>query len=661
MHPFPRHPWRVALFLLVIAAITDPTRGLAQNAKKPADLALESKKLADEKVSKAFAKADRNSDRQLTREEFLADRVPAEAAKRDFLLFDLDGDEALSLEEFSTLPTVAEPEFRGPLPDPMQVLVDQVMSALDKSLNNWKENPKVEVDAQAFITAFSKRFEKYTPQLADREADPDGNGKVTRDEARRFLEIQFGVRRGDGKLLRLPNGRVVNYMLYLHVDLNKNDKLERAEFIERSYGDPAHVDKEFDEVNANGDDSLSFEEWCRVKGRAVVDPIMEFSQMDTNFDAFVDLPELVAGTPESKHKITASVFPGFDLNRDGKLSLPEYRLTMQANMVLPWQTILTDSNGDGTLSFTEFKFDPMLFPLLRTVYFLRLDANSSGTLDPKEFSFTLKVPNEFFVMNSDGTGWRSLFLFEGHPSCGSPAVSSDGKLIAFDAVPLKQQQQQASAIFVMSIDGGNPRQIASGMMPTWSMDGQKLACSRSAPVYGVWLMDLEGDDHKHVGSGWGAQLSPDGTKIAFTEGTALKTYDIETETIQTILDGETNPYRQIYWNSTWAPDGKRFCLRGVKADGTWEVATVNMTGDKPELKVHHSGKVGMNDPAWHPQGDRIVFAMTCPERSRMQLYEFNPNKNGPPTLLKGQDETRHNKGSCWTPDGKRLIIVSGDY
>lgn len=650
MHPSQMSPWRVALFLLVMAIAAGSAQGLAADEKK----------FAAEQVSKAFAKADRNGDQQLSLEEFLVDRAPAEVAKRDFLLFDLDADDALRLAEFSTVPTVIEAEHRGPLPDPMQVLVDQVMSALDKSLNNWNEKPKVEVDARAFTAAFSKRFEKYTPQLADREADPDGNGKVTRDEARRFLEIQFGIRRGDGKLLREPNGRVVNYMLYLHVDLNKNDKLERAEFIERSYGD-ASVAQEFDAANADKDDSLSFDEWCRVPGRSMTDPVTEFRQMDTNLDAYVDLRELMAGTPEWKHTLAASVFPGFDLNKDGQLSLPEYRLTMPANMVLPWHTLLADPDDDGTLSFTEFKFEPMQFPLLRLLYFNRLDVNSSGNLDPKEFSFTVKVPDEFFVMNADGTGWKSLFVFEGHPACGSPAVSPDGKSIAFDAWPLKQQG--GSALFVMSIDGGNPRQLCTGMMPTWSKDGQVLACSRNdASGSGVWLVDLVGDKQERIEAGWGAQWSPDGTTIAFTQGAALKSYDIQTATLRTVLDGEANPYQQIYWNSTWSPDGKRLCFKGSKADGTLEVATVLTTGDKPELKVHHSGKVALNaDFAWHPQGDRIVFAMHCPERSHVQMYEFDPDKNAPPTLLKGQDETRNNTDMCWTPDGKRLIVVSGDY
>ena len=608
------------------------------------------------RVAEALAWADKNQDQKLSLDEFLAlNTVKAEIAKRDFKLFDLDADGFLSQDEFATLPTVVPAEHRGKLPDPMLDWLAKSVAAMDVSFDNWDQKPDVQIDASQFIAAFARTFGGGArPTL--KEADLDGNRKVSRDEARHFLEIQLGIRRSDGKLLREPSGRVNNFMLFQYIDLNRNDFLERSEFLERSFAG-AKAAEEFDKANTNGDEGLWFTEWCLIPHRAWTDPVDEFRQLDTNLDALVDLLELMAGTPDWKKKLAANVFPGFDDDGNRALTLAEYRMTMQANMVIPWHNPITDPDGDGGLTFAEFKFDQFEFPLLRWINFQKLDVNHDGVLDTSEFSFTTKTQDEFFVMNADGTGWRSLFQFKGYPACGSPAVSPDGKWIAFDACPVKQQG--SSSVFVMSIDGGNPRQIESGMMPTWSKDGRSLACSRGAPQYGVWIMQVEGDLHKHVCAGWGAQWSPDGKKIAFTDGTALKSYDVETEKIVTHLNG---PFHQIYWNMTWSPDSRRLCFKGTTPEGLLQVATVKMSGTAPELKVHHSGKVQVNaDFAWHPQGDHIIFAMTCTERGRVQLYEFNPDKNDPPRLVKGQDETRNNTDACWTPDGKRLIVVSGDY
>lgn len=634
--------------LLILTLICCPRFSLADTAGIP------------EPIATAFSKADTNRDGRLSQDEFLVDRGPIDIAKRDFQLFDVNGDGALNAQEFWSLPTITAAELRGPMPDPMQILVDQVMAALDKSLDNWDKNPKVEVNAEGLTMALTQRFQKYALRLNVNDIDADNSGKVSRDEARRFLENQFGIRRHDGKLLRLPTGAVVNYMLYLYVDLNKNDALEKSEFVERSYGDPKAVAGEFDKADVDKNGSLSFDEWCLVSWRGVNDPVMEFRQMDTNLDAFVDQKELVAGTPEWKQPIRDSVFPAFDLNLDGKLSLTEYRLTMPANMVLQWQTPLSDSDGDGALSFTEFRFEPMLFPLLRATYFLRLDQNGDGSLDPDEFPFKRKVPDEFFVMNSDGTGWKSLYRFEGHSACGSPAVSPDGKRLAFDS--WINRQQGASNIYVMKIDGSPPEEICPGMMPSWSKNGTKLALSRSAPVFGSWLVDVSGESEVQIGTGWGAQFSPDGTKLAFAEGTSLRIHDFESEATRTILDGPEYGYGQLFWNMAWSPDGKRICFKGAKTGGTQHVATVNTTGDQPELRVHHRGQVAVNaDFAWHPTEDRVVYAMHCADRGFTQLYEFNPTNEAAPTLVQGQDIGRNNTDACWTPDGKRLIVISGDY
>lgn len=610
----------------------------------------------DKRIARTFANRDRNKDEKLSQKEFLANRKKnVKVAERDFRLFDFDSNGFLNLDEFSTASAIAKPDERGTVPDPILFLVDRAVIAMDKSFDNWDQQPEKEINASQFIAAFVATLGSNTTSPNVREADENGDQRVSRAEARRFMEIQLGVRRGDGKLLREPAGRVVNFMLYQFLDLNKSDKLERAEFLSRSYLKEKAGDV-FKQWNTDEDDALSFDEWWHLPYRGAYDALRDFRRMDTNLDALVDPKELDAGTPEWKKSMAANVFPGFDQDADGKLTLNEFRLTMLANPLLRWHRVIKDPDGDMELSFKEFKFDTLQFPLLRWIYFQRLDVNGDQMLDTSEFYFTTKTPDEFFVLNADGTGWRSLFRFEGFPACGSPAVSPDGKRIAFDAWSIKPRT--SSTMFVMSIDGTDPRKLVSGMMPNWSKDGKMLACSRS----GVRIVDADdGSERKLIErGGWGAQWSPDGEMIAFTQGTTIKIYDVETEAVRVLLEKETQQYRQVFWNMSWSFDSKRLCFTAKKPDDTIELATVNVTGD-PEFTVHHSGKTIGADTAWHPSGNRVVFTMHHSERGFRQLYGFNPNNQDPPKLIEGQDETRHISDMCWTPDGKRLIVVSGDF
>lgn len=617
----------------------------------------EAKETPADKLQRTFSKLDRDGNQRLSLAEFLTHSASKpDVAHRDFQLFDQDSDDALDLDEFSTVPTVVAAQHRGAFPDPLLTLVDKSVVAMDASFDDWDTKPDVEIDVRQFVGAFTETFGSNATSSSIREADQNRNGRVSRDEARRFLEIQLGVRRSDGKLLREPSGRVCNFMLYQHIDLNGNDRLDRDEFEQRSYLKEKAAEV-FDKGDADGDESMSFDEWCGLPNRGFIDPVNDFRKLDTNLDAHVDPQELAAGTPEWKQKMAANVFPGFDADKDGTLTLAEYRLTMQANPVLRWQYVIREEDADGRLAFSDFQFGSSQFPLLRWLCFQRLDVNDDAALDSDEFFFKRRMPDRFFVMNEDGTGWKLVFQFEGYAACGSPAVSPDGKLIAFDAWTINPQSPVA--MFVMGIDGGNPRELGDGAMPTWSKDGTMLAYSRS----GVGVITADGQESRGIDpEGWGAQWSPDGKKIAFTDSEDIRVFDVQTATVRTVLASDAHEYSRFYWNMTWSPDSQRICFKATKPDGKHEVATVSATGDEPRLKVHHSTEKNINaDFAWHPNGDRIVFAMSCQERGCMQLYQIDPDRDDPPKLVAGQDETGNHTDVCWTPDGKRLIVVTGNF
>ncbi len=337
---------------------------------------------------------------------------------------------------------------------------------------------------------------------------------------------------------------------------------------------------------------------------------------------------------------------------------------MHSNPVANWGSVISDPDSDGVLTRDEFLFNRAV-PVLRFAYFGLLDTNGDGSLDAKEFPFKTKTPREFFSLNADGTGWKKLFGVEGFPSLGSPAISPDGKWLAFDGHAAKGNLS-GQMLLITDLEGNQLRNIGIGMMPNWSKDGRQLCYSKG----GLRLVDAEGKNSRMLSEGdslgWGAQWSPDGTRILYFAGPNIMTFDIASQKSTLIYNIGDGGYRQTWENMKWSPDGQRICFKGLKDNAVEEIATLVVDPTKvkpgqPRLKVHHSGKGISTHCAWHPDGNRVVFGMYCPERTLRQLYEFNPNTNDPVKLVAGQDPKTANACAVWAPDGKRLFVITGDY
>ncbi len=610
---------------------------------------------AAEPLSKRFAAADADGDKRISLDELLKLSGEKDVLKRDFQLFDQDANKFLSATEFDAVPLGRPAAERGALPDPFAEIVDRAMEQLDETYNNWDQNPRRQINVQDFIQSFLLSFPNPDrlvsfPEELRKDADADQNQRVTRDEARRFLEIQLGIRRSDGHLLRLPTGQVVANTIFIAIDANRDQSIDRAEFLAKW---PRQEGKEevWTLIDKDKDGQISFVEFSASPLVAVFDAVEQFRKLDANLDSFVDAQELLAGSDAADKPLAERAFPGFDLNGDKKLSLWEYRQLPQANPVMPWNAELSDLDRNGVLDFLEFSTYGGRFPLLRLIYFYRFDLNGNGSLDTKEFAYKTFPTEALFRLNADGTGWKKIFSSEKYVSVGSPKISRDGKWIACDAV-LQGQSDRGRVMLVMTIDGENVRELGVGMMPTWSADGKKIAYSSG----GVQIMDVESRETRQLVPGWSAQWSPDGKRVAFTQGPALKTIDVNTEEVQELLTQQDSPYRQIYWNLGWAPDGERIVFKGINRNGQSEVASVS-TSNPPDLKIHYDGKQTFsNNFAWSPDGARVVFGMQSADNGRMQLHEFNPNAKDEPKRLAGADLELLSDDSCWSPDGKFLIM-----
>jgi hypothetical protein len=198
----------------------------------------------------------------------------------------------------------------------------------------------------------------------------------------------------------------------------------------------------------------------------------------------------------------------------------------------------------------------------------------------------------------------------GHFDLGSPSISPDGRLIAFDAMTIGKEPLRET--WLLGIDGKGLKKLVKGAAPRWSPDGKRILFTRIKPPAKKGdpgdkhsLVELElatGKDRELVEGRFG-DWSPDGTQIAFAR------------------EGETTPDSRVRYSS------KIFI---AKADGS----------DANEL-------VDGDWPSWSPDGRTIAY---CVQEEnilpQMCVIEVKEKKSEP--LGVG-----YHRGQ-WSPDGKSL-------
>ena len=613
-----------------------------------------------EKSVLKFKQLDHDGNGRLSVDEYVARREPADLYRRDFLMFDFDQDNFLSLGEFAPIANGVHGKVRGRLPDPFVKMVDQMAADLDRNLKNWDERPNEEIPIADLSASLPAEYATVlTPNLLE-QADSDHNGEISRREARRFLEVQLGVRLPSGRPLRMANGNVNNYVWFLDSDRNRDEQIEWPEFMTQT-GSAAQssIKRLFMESDHNGDRILSLDEWF-ISWWTFDDPFENFRLLDANCDGFVDAVELFKGSPPWKKTGVNQLVKAFDEDQDGRMSITEYRISPHGNTVLGWYNLLSDLDQDQKLSLDEYRFERPLFPMLREFYFRKFDLNHDGFLDRTEFEFKTERPFEMYVMNADGTGLKRIDVGK-NVRFGSPAVSPDGNWVAFDGSTEFNTSLGLWQVQVIPISGGNPRQICNGVMPTWSKDGLKLTCSRFQPQHGIWIVDVAGNRSESISQGWGSQWSPDGKKIYSAQGNSMRVYDTATKLAQIIVKPGETEYLRFDINCTWSPDSQRICINARKTPNVEmsDIVIVDLAANGNEkTKVRYTGRLIGSDFAWHPEGRRVICSMYCEGRTRQQFYEFDPDaEKGPLTLVPGQIENKRAQDATWTPDGKQLIFT----
>src|SRR5262245_23958469 len=372
---------RVAVLVIVAAGLVV---GQVSTAPADDDLLAEARRPVAEK----FKSLDTNQDEKLSSDEFAAagDEAARPRLARDFKVFDLNRDGALTYNEFLNVPSLVPPPLRGRLPDPFVQLVNRELAKIDAAWKEWDTSGDGELSAGEFRDSGLPRLVARLDTSSLDDWNRDGRGGISRDDCRALLEAGFGVRRLTGEPLRYDSGIVVNGMLFLQFDLNRDDRLELAEIVKMGFdGDQAEA--RFGIADADHDGSISFGEWTKFQLRWT-DPVADFLRIDADLDGRIDRAEYVKAAVHWQKELAWNVFPGFDQDRDGFLSLDEFRLTMLANLLVRWYEPRTDADGDGFLTLADFRWEPGLgLAALYAEYFRMLDLNHDSRLDQDEFSY----------------------------------------------------------------------------------------------------------------------------------------------------------------------------------------------------------------------------------------------------------------------------------
>ena len=286
----------------------------------------------------------------------------------------------------------------------------------------------------------------------------------------------------------------------------------------------------------------------------------------------------------------------------------------------------------------------------------RLDEAASATQ-----SATNGPMIKIMALDADGTNLRNVAAIPNYPIINSPEVSPDGEWIGVDGWKHGESLTDAHLLLV-HLKTGIVSDLGLGAMPTWSADGRWIAYSRyggGGRPQGVFIGRVNQERERLIDEdGWAITWSPDGQTLAYVKNGDLILYDVHSGTRHEVFGEGQSPYRHLMHNPEWSPDSRRVCIIGRRANGNSEFATVSAEGADPDLQVCCNAKGFNPDIGWSKDGQRLTFPGGPIENGPGQLWVYDFEAKGEPTLLAGQPADRNNLGNDWSPDGRTLYFVS---
>lgn len=302
--------------------------------------------------------------------------------QREFKVFDANADGRMDLNEFLTVPAGQPENQRGVIDDPVVQLAAKRLTALMTPWEKWDADKNGALDKREFESARIGRLVPGLQSAGFTKWDQDVDGKVSRNDAARTLEIAYGVRTAGGAMLRNNSGLVIGFITFSRLKIGDDGMVSKADYF-AALGSIDNKEFWLNSIDRNQDGRFDFAEY--TTGNHRTDPVGTFLNCDKDLDGLLSLKELDP-LPEHWREMATFSFKGFDEDHDGAISLREYQLMPQCNLLAPW-TEAVDPDHDGRL--LQLRFSPEIFlSALAAEYFQRLDVNRDKALSLDEFKFS---------------------------------------------------------------------------------------------------------------------------------------------------------------------------------------------------------------------------------------------------------------------------------
>ena len=238
---------------------------------------------------------------------------------------------------------------------------------------------------------------------------------------------------------------------------------------------------------------------------------------------------------------------------------------------------------------------------------------------------------------------------------GSSIVSPDGEWVVYTRRIVAANQYQTN-LWLVPYSGGRPRQLTSGRWndtsPAFAPDSRTVAFTSDRGEGDddhIYTMRIDGGEAERIDAGKlesvaSPVFSPDGRSIAFTAA-------------------DTTP-------RFWAGDPKDEVAREIRVTD-WRDDSGNLdhrshlfvVAARPGATARQltKGDFDVTSPAWHPSGEKLVFAAATGADS-----DIDPNHSIHQVSVKGGRarelvKLAGNAGSpAWSPDGRTLAFVGQD-